>query len=180
MKEIAALAADQRQRHLAASRLLVCLGRSGQECAAALMTLVLKLPAQAAVAGDHNQQRPRPAADRRSAADASSSPRGVARLLKTRSISLAYGRLRTMRSCARRSFDDETIFMAFVICCVDLTARTRRRMSISDGICYAFAPADAMNCAANSFIAAFRSFLSASSSVFFSRIVVSSRRSARS
>ncbi len=39
-----------------------------------------------------------------------------------------------MRSWARRSFDDETIFMAFVICCVDLTARTRRRMSISDGI----------------------------------------------
>ena len=39
-----------------------------------------------------------------------------------------------MRSCARRSFDAETIFMAFVICCVDLTARTRRRMSISDGM----------------------------------------------
>ena len=39
-----------------------------------------------------------------------------------------------MRSCARRSFDDETIFMAFVICCVDFTARTRRRMSISDGM----------------------------------------------
>ena len=39
-----------------------------------------------------------------------------------------------MRSCARRSFDDATIFMAFVICCVDLVARTRRRMSISDGI----------------------------------------------
>jgi hypothetical protein len=39
-----------------------------------------------------------------------------------------------MRSCARRSFDDETIFIAFVICCVDFTARTRRRMSISDGM----------------------------------------------
>jgi hypothetical protein len=51
----------------------------------------------------------------------------VARLLNTRSISFAYGRLLTMRSCARRSLDEETIFMAFVICCVDLTARTRRR-----------------------------------------------------
>jgi hypothetical protein len=61
-------------------------------------------------------------------------PVRVARLLKTRSISFAYGRLLTMRSCARRSFDDETIFMAFVICCVDLTALTRRRMSMSDGI----------------------------------------------
>src|SRR6266511_404862 len=39
-----------------------------------------------------------------------------------------------MRSCARRSLDEETIFMAFVICCVDLTARIRRRMSISDGM----------------------------------------------
>ena len=39
-----------------------------------------------------------------------------------------------MRSCARRSFDDETIFMAFVICCVDFVDRMRRRMSISDGM----------------------------------------------
>ena len=59
-----------------------------------------------------------------------------ARLLKTRSISCAKGRLRRIRSWARRSFDDETIFMAFVICCVDLTARTRRRMSISDGMAF--------------------------------------------
>ena len=34
-----------------------------------------------------------------------------------------------MRSCARRSRDAATIFMALVICCVDLTARMRRRMS---------------------------------------------------
>ena len=39
-----------------------------------------------------------------------------------------------MRSCARRSRDAATIFIALVICCVDLTARIRRRMSISDGI----------------------------------------------
>ena len=29
-------------------------------------------------------------------------------------------------SCARRSFDAATIFMALVICCVFFTARTRR------------------------------------------------------
>src|SRR5262245_40635320 len=39
-----------------------------------------------------------------------------------------------MRSCERRSFDAATIFIAFVICCVDFTARIRRRISISDGI----------------------------------------------
>ena len=39
-----------------------------------------------------------------------------------------------MRSCARRSFDAATIFIAFVICCVFLTARIRRRRSISDGM----------------------------------------------
>src|ERR1043166_2116732 len=39
-----------------------------------------------------------------------------------------------IRSCARRSFDAATIFIAFVICCVFFTARTRRRRSISDGI----------------------------------------------
>ena len=55
-----------------------------------------------------------------------------ARLFSTRRISLANGRACTMRSCARRSLDAATIFIAFVICCVDLTARMRRR--ISDGI----------------------------------------------
>jgi hypothetical protein len=39
-----------------------------------------------------------------------------------------------MRSCARRSREAATIFMALVICCVDLTARTRRRMSRREGI----------------------------------------------
>ena len=41
-----------------------------------------------------------------------------------------------MRSCARRSRDAATIFMAFVICCVDLTARIRRRMSSNDGMVF--------------------------------------------
>src|SRR6478672_5633611 len=39
-----------------------------------------------------------------------------------------------VRSCARRSFAAETIFMALVICCVFLTERMRRRMSIKLGI----------------------------------------------
>src|SRR5688500_2936585 len=39
-----------------------------------------------------------------------------------------------IRSCARLSFEAATIFMALVICCVFLTARTRRRRSMSDGI----------------------------------------------
>src|SRR4029077_3397994 len=38
------------------------------------------------------------------------------------------------RSCARRNFAAETIFMAFVICCVLRTERMRRRMSIRLGI----------------------------------------------
>src|SRR3954471_16001601 len=45
-----------------------------------------------------------------------------------------------MRSCARRSREAATIFIAFVICCVDLTARTRRRMSKSEGISYCSSP----------------------------------------
>ena len=100
--------------------------------AAPLITLALKLPAspRSAVITISSGRCP--------GCSCSSTCRAVsvrvARLLKTRSISCAYGRLRRMRSCARRSFDDETIFMAFVICCVDFTARTRRRMSISDGI----------------------------------------------
>ena len=50
----------------------------------------------------------------------------------TRCICTAYGRAFMMRSCARRSFDAATIFIALVICCVFFTARTRRRRSISE------------------------------------------------
>src|ERR1035437_4985632 len=39
-----------------------------------------------------------------------------------------------VRSCARRSFAAETIFMALVICCVFLTERMRRRISIKLGM----------------------------------------------
>src|SRR5215831_8047174 len=38
------------------------------------------------------------------------------------------------RSCARRNLAAETIFMALVICCVFLTDRMRRRMSIRLGM----------------------------------------------
>src|SRR6476659_2510444 len=58
----------------------------------------------------------------------------AATLDSTRCICTAYGRAFTTRSCARRSFEAATIFIAFVICCVFLTARIRRRRSISDGI----------------------------------------------
>src|ERR1700754_4763610 len=53
---------------------------------------------------------------------------------RTRFIISAYGRDATARSCARRSLAAETIFMALVICCVFLTERMRRRMSIKLGI----------------------------------------------
>src|SRR5579864_3243334 len=46
----------------------------------------------------------------------------------------AYGRAASTRSCARRSLAAETIFMALVICCVFLTERIRRRMSIRLGM----------------------------------------------
>src|SRR5205807_9671197 len=45
-----------------------------------------------------------------------------------------YGRDEITRSCARRSFAAETIFMALVICCVFLTERMRRRISIRLGM----------------------------------------------
>src|SRR5688572_9915307 len=47
----------------------------------------------------------------------------------------ANGRDATTRSCARFRREAAIIFIALVICCVDLTARIRRRRSISDGIC---------------------------------------------
>src|SRR5256885_11143026 len=58
----------------------------------------------------------------------------AATLPSTRCICAAYGRALTIRSCARRSFDAATIFIALVICCVFLTARILRRRSIRDGI----------------------------------------------
>src|SRR5204863_5914318 len=48
--------------------------------------------------------------------------------------SAPYGRDAIVRSCARRSFAAETIFMALVICCVFFTERMRRRISIKLGM----------------------------------------------
>src|SRR5215510_2719399 len=49
-------------------------------------------------------------------------------------ISEVYGRAAIIRSCALRSFDAATIFIALVICCVFLTARIRRRRSMREGM----------------------------------------------
>src|SRR5579864_2270867 len=58
----------------------------------------------------------------------------AATLASTFASSVAYGRAAITRSCARRSFAAETIFMALVICCVFFTDRMRRRMSIRLGM----------------------------------------------
>ncbi len=82
-----------------------------------------------------------------------------ATLPSTRCICTAYGRALMTRSCARRSFDAATIFIALVICCVFLTARIRRRRSIRDGI-YAAADFLAVKSALKVFTAASRAPLS--------------------
>src|ERR1700682_5327047 len=61
-------------------------------------------------------------------------PTRNATLASTRCSWTARGRALMIRSCARRSFDAATIFIALVICCVFFTARMRRRRSIRDGI----------------------------------------------
>src|SRR5258708_13684334 len=55
-------------------------------------------------------------------------------MFRARSSAVASGRACWIRSWVRRSRDAATIFIAFVICCVDFTARMRRRISNSDGI----------------------------------------------
>src|SRR6185436_10770499 len=57
-----------------------------------------------------------------------------AMLCSTSSILRAYGRAANIASCARRSLAADTIFIALVICCVLLTLRIRRRMSIRAGM----------------------------------------------
>ena len=49
------------------------------------------------------------------------------------------------RSCARRSLAAETIFMALVICCMFLTLRMRRRMSIKLGMLLRFSQRALLN-----------------------------------
>src|SRR5687768_8464593 len=105
-------------------------------CPDDLMTLVLKLPHRPRSAVITNSSTLPPAfgtfrSSSRGWADGSTRD---ARLFSTRCICEANGRACCVRSCARRSFDAATIFMALVICCVFFTARTRRRRSMSDGI----------------------------------------------
>src|SRR5687768_3034231 len=105
-------------------------------CPDDLMTLVLKLPHRPRSAVITNSSTLPPAfgtfrSSSRGWADGSTRD---ARLFSTRCICEANGRACCVRSCARRSFDAATIFMALVICCVDFTARMRRRMSNSDGM----------------------------------------------
>ncbi len=89
----------------------------------------------------------------------------------------AYGRAFIARSCARRSFAAETIFMAFVICRVFFTLRMRRRRSSTFAIVYLaaavscwlasfFSFRSARNDALNSFTASVSRFLRSSSSAF--------------
>ena len=86
-------------------------------------------PAESAVSGRSLQQR-------RCSRSRRSRPRRPRRSTARAAASRAYGRAAITRSCARRSFAAETIFMALVICCVFLTERMRRRMSIRLGIGY--------------------------------------------
>ncbi len=94
-----------------------------------------------------------------------------------------YGRSASVRSCARRRRAAATIFIAFVICCVFLTLRIRRRMSIVFAIDYAAAATAASAWSRrywslNSLIAFFSSLANASSNFdAFSSLSISSARS---
>ena len=101
------------------------------------MMFVLKLPQRPLSAG-HDDERAScclaaPVATVEQRMDRRIDARRHARTARAASAR-AYGRAFMMRSCARRSFDAATIFIALVICCVFFTARIRRRRSISDGI----------------------------------------------
>ena len=101
-----------------------------------LITFVLKLPhsPRSAVITNIRTRPPAFGAARSSSSGCADGSTRDARLFNTRSISLANGRACWIRSCARRSREAATIFIALVICCVDLTARIRRRISNKDGM----------------------------------------------
>src|SRR3954469_7029666 len=103
---------------------------------AALMTLVLKLPhsPRSAVITNSSVRPPARGVSRWSSSGCADGSTCATSRRSTRAIWFAYGRACWMRSWARRSFDAATIFIALVICCVDLTARIRRRMSRREGI----------------------------------------------
>ncbi len=148
---------------------------------AALMRLPLKAPARprSEVKRIELNARSRAALSAAASSRSSSFPAAAAATLDRTLCSIApYGRAAITRSCARRSFAAETIFMALVICCVFLTERIRRRMSIRLGIadyrpaCPAPAAADEVNRCLNSVSMFLISALRASSMAFFSRIVL--------
>src|SRR5688500_7204987 len=102
-------------------------------CPAALITLELKLPLRPrSPVMTRSSGRP-PLSGTRSSVWASCSTRPT-RPFSTISIRCANGRAAMTRSWARFRREAAIIFIAFVICCVDLTARIRRRKSISDGM----------------------------------------------
>ena len=99
------------------------------------MMLVLKLPhSPLSALTTMTSVRLSRAGSRRSSSGWIDASTRDATLASTRCICTAYGRAFMIRSCARRSFDAATIFIALVICCVFFTARMRRRRSISDGM----------------------------------------------
>ncbi len=92
---------------------------------APLITFVLKLPhnPRSAVTTMSSTRPPAFGSARSSSSGCADGSTRDARLLKTRLIWFANGRAFWMRSCARRNREAATIFIALVICCVDLTAR---------------------------------------------------------
>src|SRR5688572_27076276 len=102
-------------------------------CPAALITFELKLPlSPRSPVMTTSSGRPSFSGTRRSGC-ASCSTRPT-RPFSTISMRWANGRAATTRSCARFRREAAIIFIALVICCVDLTARIRRRRSMRDGI----------------------------------------------
>ena len=104
--------------------------------AAARMTFALKPPASplSAVMTSNRMCAPGARSSRAASRGCVAASTRPARLESTRTIDFENGRAAMMRSCALRRREAAIIFMAFVICCVDLTARIRRRMSIREGI----------------------------------------------
>src|SRR5215213_3608148 len=113
-----------------------CPCRSTMNWAAARMTFALNPPASplSAVMTSNRMCAPGARSSRAASRGCFAASTRPARLESTRAIDFENGRAATMRSCALRRRDAAIIFMAFVICCVDLTARIRRRMSIREGI----------------------------------------------
>src|SRR5262245_46046050 len=119
------------------SKLTCAAERSCTKRCAPLMRLVLNAPARplSPVISTSRIRRSSRRASKGFSATRSSPAAAAATLPSTLRSIPAYGRDARVRSCARRSLAAETIFMALVICCVFLTERMRRRISMRLGIC---------------------------------------------